>query len=59
MCIIAIKESGTPIDWDILDACDMNNPDGSGFAYPTEDGVKIRKGFLRFKIWSGLLRMKV
>ena len=49
MCIIAIKESGTPIDWDILDACDMNNPDGSGFAYPTEDGVKIRKGFFKIQ----------
>lgn len=49
MCIIAIKQSGTPIDWDILDACDMNNPDGSGFAYPTDTGVKIRKGFFKIQ----------
>ena len=45
MCIIAIKQAGTPVDWSILDACDMNNPDGGGYAFTTESGVIIRKGF--------------
>jgi hypothetical protein len=45
MCIIAIKQAGTPVDWSILDACDLNNPDGGGYAFTTEAGVIIRKGF--------------
>ena len=45
MCIIVIKESGTPVDWDMLDVCDANNPDGGGYAYNSPDGVVIRKGF--------------
>ena len=45
MCIIAIKQAGTPVDWDILDTCDMNNPDGSGFAYVGDEGVVINKGY--------------
>ena len=45
MCIIVIKESGTPVNWDMLDVCDANNPDGGGYAYNSPDGVVIRKGF--------------
>jgi len=45
MCIIAIKKSGTPIDWNMLDTCDLNNPDGAGYAYATTDGVVISKGY--------------
>lgn len=45
MCIITIKQVGTPMDWSILDTCEKNNPDGSGFAYVKDNRVHIRKGY--------------
>ena len=45
MCIIKIKQVGTPMDWSILDTCEKNNPDGSGFAYVKDNKVHIRKGY--------------
>lgn len=45
MCIIAIKPENAPIDWDILDNCEISNPDGGGYAYAIGNKVIIRKGF--------------
>ena len=45
MCIIAIKSAGVPIDWDILDNCELSNPDGAGYAYVRDGEVVISKGY--------------
>ena len=45
MCIIAIKSAGVPIDWDILDNCELSNPDGAGYAYVNDGEVVISKGY--------------
>jgi len=45
MCIISIKKRGVPMDWSILDTCERNNPDGSGYAYVKDNKVHIRKGY--------------
>ena len=45
MCVIAIKPKNKLIDWGILNQCSLKNPDGSGYAYASQNEVIIRKGF--------------
>lgn len=51
MCIIGIKETGTPvIPENVLDHCWKNNGNGAGFAYWNEDKDlwSVEKGFMAF-----------
>ena len=48
MCIIAIKTQGAKINWKRLRNCFDNNPDGAGYAYWTDNGISISKGFMEF-----------
>ena len=51
MCIIAYKEKGIngKIDWDVLETCFINNPDGAGYSLAYNDTLIIRKGFMQFE----------
>jgi hypothetical protein len=49
MCIIAVKHSGTQLDWNRLQDCFEANPDGAGFAYAVDEGIYISKGFMEFE----------
>ncbi len=51
MCIIVYKPAGVDMpNYDILNNCFENNPDGCGLMYqaPEEDKVIINKGFMHF-----------
>lgn len=50
MCIIAVKPAGKKM-WsdDLISTMFFNNPDGAGFMYPENGGVRIRKGFMELK----------
>lgn len=50
MCIIAIKEPGTAVDYAILQECFDSNPDGAGFSFPSaKGGVEIVKGMMSWE----------
>lgn len=49
MCVAVIKPENVDIpSSDVFKKCWESNPHGAGFAYPTEKGVHILKGFMGF-----------
>ena len=48
MCIIVYKPKGLPVDRRTLETCFINNPDGTGFMFPCENRLLIKKGYFEF-----------
>ncbi len=52
MCVIAVKPQGITLDtqsFQSLENCFDWNPDGAGFMYPEDDGVRIIKGLMTYE----------
>jgi predicted glutamine amidotransferase len=62
MCIAIYKPKNIVLKKEILKECWMDNPDGAGFAYRTEnksgEEIIIHKGYMRFKsFWSAYTKL--
>lgn len=50
MCIIAVKDKGVKFpEYDIMEECFFNNPDGAGYMVAGNGKVEIHKGFMTFQ----------
>lgn len=58
MCIIGVKRKADDLPLkSTLRQCFTSNPDGAGFMYLADDGIKILKGFMTFKsFWKAYQR---
>ena len=60
MCVIVVKERGQEIpENSILKECFEHNSDGAGFAFVRDGRVEIRKGFMTWRRFRGVLRKEM
>lgn len=61
MCIIVYKEAGTnaKIDYELLENCFDNNPDGAGYAIAYDGKLLLKKGFMAWHDFETSLRKTI
>lgn len=61
MCIIVYKEAGvnTKIDYQLLENCFDNNPDGAGYAIAYDNKLLLKKGFMAWTDFETSLRKTI
>ena len=52
MCIAIVKPAGKAISKDTFKECFVSNPDGAGFAYSDNGGIKLVKGLMTLEAFN-------
>ena len=61
MCIIVYKQKGinAKIDYELLENCFDNNPDGAGYAIAYDDKLLVKKGFMAWRDFETSLKQTI